>query len=139
MSVKVTWHSSMPKEIRQTVEPLLKKYRFLIPGWCHDLSIGYGDCEGAIAGIEVKPEYRMAKMTIYQAWVRSDADYRDGTIAHELIHIALTPMQHYVETLLECWKDDPIAELNLDQWRRHYEGATDDLARSIQRALKRCA
>jgi hypothetical protein len=139
--VKVTWKKGVPKPVRETVAPILRDFRCIVPDWCRSLAVDYkhdmgrdAPVSGAIASMEADPEYRQAKLEIYSAWHTATDEFRELTIIHELTHIALQPMVAFTDKMIEGAADTVYQDVLVDQWRRTFEGAVEDISRAIQRA-----
>lgn len=134
----IAWGAETPAEVRAAVEPILDRYRHLIPGWCRSLHVTYRDTgseEGNILTTGASPEYRHGWINILPAWLGETGESRERAIVHELIHLPLTPMVQMVEDLLTRLLDEGGAPqfhgFAQEQWRRAFEGAVQDLAYSI--------
>jgi hypothetical protein len=136
MSVKLIWRE-MPKEVRRIVEPLVKKHLHLLPPWCIQLSIKYGetkdDIERAVAYIEVEPQYLQARLTICRLYLEQDDYNRESTIVHELLHVAIAPIQSFMEHLMKIYVAE---ESEVATWRDNFnteviEGVVQSLMHSL--------
>lgn len=132
----IVYHRSLPPDIKAQLRPLVAKYRFIIPAWLRTLTVRYQDnIAGAkyVAEIEVLFEYRQASLMIVPLWREQDAAFQDLTIAHELTHIALAPMDAWCKTLIENVADDVMRPVLESDWERMHEGATEDISLAVAR------
>lgn len=138
MSTSVEWHRSLPPDIKAQVRPWIAKYKFLIPTWLRCLSIRYQDNIGGswVAEIDVQWEYRQARLVIVPIWREQDEAFQELTIAHELTHIALAPMDSWTKTLIESVTDEPLRAVLEKDWERMHEGSTEDISLAIHRRIK---
>ena len=146
MSCEIVWRSSVPKEIKAEVSKLLAKYRFMIPAWLNSLSVHYylnqddpdeNLIATSVALMKVEWEYRQARLTIMPKWMECKDHFKDLTIAHELTHILLGPMDAWAKSLIDnAVKDEGMQAFLVEDWRKLNEGATEDVSNIIAK-LKR--
>ncbi len=130
----------MPPEVRDAFRPILLRYLWLAPSWCHTLSVAYRqlDSEGN-AHVEAEyassSEYRKGWITLYSGWLDSPPPERVATVVHELLHLPIAPMKgehgDVIDTL--CPKDEsPKFHQHLrEQARQRLEGTVQDLTAAI--------
>jgi len=133
--MKIVWRE-VPPEVRNRAEPLLKRWRGLIPGWCERLTVFYKQDEGNIASMNSRPEYRRATLLLHGSFL--DDDDNEDTIIHELAHIAFEPVRDvWLSTLSNALKgQEAITNMAEEEYRRAMEGCMCDLAAGIQRVSK---
>ncbi len=133
--MRIQYRPDVPSEIREAVDPLLRRHASLVPTWCHEVVVFY-DAENGddVANVRVLHPYRFAQVTICPPWLRQTAEDREQAIRHELIHIPLAPMTDFVKDLIERMggEDGRFCEWVQDQWRERFEGAVCDLERAVQ-------
>ncbi len=134
MTPRIVWNADTPAEIFDAAEPLVEKWRHLLPPWCSMVYMMYSleDQNGASAVITACPEYRWVRIALCPPFL-ADED-REATIVHELLEAALSPMRSFAEDLLErvIKPEAPIfhgwAE---NQLTNAAEGVIQDLTRSL--------
>jgi hypothetical protein len=133
-------HYETPDEVEHLVDPLLRRYAWLVPTWVHDLFVHYTgadkDDPEARAGIIGHWEYREARMDIYGGWLALDAGLRRDSIVHELAHAATEPLHQFVMDLLCKLPDDEKARTKR-HWLKLLEGCTQDIAHGIRASEQR--
>lgn len=142
--VTVAWYPEVPADVRKSVEPILERWLWVVPTWCHDVRIKYaGDCEDpddkSVATCEWSLPYRYARITIHGNWMGYTRDVdRESAIVHELVHIALGPMSDQFMALVQ--ELDPPEKLASWAERTHdvsLEGAVVDLTRALMAGAAR--
>lgn len=125
----VVWSPGLPAELRAALEPTLRRWLYLLPTWCHTIHVGLGnDLDSDVAArMEGEIRYRRAALSIGPAFLR--VEDRDTLLAHELVHVALNPLDDFVDELTDRL-DGELAGWACDRWRELLEGATEDLARA---------
>ena len=146
MGCKIEISRSVPPATRAVVAPLVRKYRFMLPGWLNALSVrcwqnqNYDgesdDAAKTVAIMKVDWEYRQAALTIYPAFNDKAPSFQDLTIAHEFGHIINAPMETWGDTFIEnAVADEGLRAFMKDDWRRMCEGAVEDMSAAIVRGL----
>lgn len=96
----ITYRGEIPPEIQAALEPLLEKYKCLIPAWCHRINVSYwssppGGSQYAAADVTVNYDYRSADIRIFPSLTFSLDDRRGEFIAHEMMHVSVNPIADY--------------------------------------------
>jgi hypothetical protein len=123
-----------PDEVIRTLKPLIKKYRWVIPKWCHTVKFVWEpETDDAIMSATVMSEYREAKITVYSFWLSKTARERERNFVHELIHITMSPAMETVMKLLNIFFRDQEAvhEYAFESWRMTCEGVVEDMTTAI--------
>jgi hypothetical protein len=138
MSCKIIYCASLPADIKADAKPLLTKYRFMLPAWLNTLAVIGWQNEGHAdevpyytAEVSVKWEYRQATLLFYPKWRQAKAQYKDATIAHELTHLLLAPLDAWVGNIIDNAIDEDFAEFLREDYRKMCEGATEDISQII--------
>lgn len=139
----ITYRGEIPPEIQAALEPLLERYRCLVPGWCERVNISYWPtppegAETAVADCRSKPDYRNASIRFFPAFFDYNPDQRHLDSVHEFIHISINPLYDYAcHTIQELFKSDALKgqdiakNLILEGLRHHIESATSDLQKIV--------
>lgn len=134
MSVRVEWGKLVPDEVRALAEPMVQRWRHVVPTWCHELTVRWDETPNndadTIATMEARPSYRDATLTIGPLWLRESDAGRDGTIRHELAHLCTQALDDvFVRLLKQIKKEHPAMYADFsEQWHQALEGTTCDIA-----------
>lgn len=128
--VEVVYRDLSPN-IRAMVEPSIDKWLHVIPDWCRTLIIREGaGVEGAVAEMNVSPEYRRATLFVHPLLMAQHDICR--VILHEFMHMYTTPACMVARQYLE---DAKIEGGEAETLRRRIvdmeEGSTEDLVSLI--------
>lgn len=86
--------------IRAGLEPLLRKYDWLLPNWLNYVFVYYTNEESSTAArIIANYEYRNAQLNIASGWVLNDADYQERCVRHEFLHVVAEPLLNGIRDL----------------------------------------
>lgn len=95
----------MPVEVRESVQPLLRQWLFVLPDWVNRLYVSWGDkhesAEGARCQISATPAYRYLQLTVYGSWLNDHPIDRRRSIIHEMSHIPHAPLAIHSKTFVE--------------------------------------
>lgn len=84
-----------PKEVLSIVRPLAREFKWLVPPWCHVITITYDVRAKAIMTCQLDADYRAARLVVGPKFLSLDKADRQQTIIHELIHIFVLPIADY--------------------------------------------
>jgi hypothetical protein len=96
---RVVWGRLVPDEVRASVEPLLVPRLRILPPWCRVLNVHWqaddepderGD--NVSAAMTSRVAYREAVLEINATWLGLNETDRALTIAHELAHCLVAPI-----------------------------------------------
>lgn len=132
----------MPNEVAQALQPLIRQYLWLVPGWCQTLTVRYTVLPGdknphSEAAVWVSDQYRRVEICFYATWLDDNPSRRRETVIHELLHVVqqVTAGEHE-RTLGRLLDDDAApkfkATLN-ENWVRAVEMQNQDLTFAILR------
>ena len=132
----LVWDEKCPPEIRAAVEPLIERWRHIIPTWCHSLWIAYNADTDNCMECEAHPEYRWAKIHVGGSWLRQPGHERESAVVHELVHIPLKVLTDWTKDLVFrlSGDDERLRDWLLSEWQERLEGVTCDLERTMQSA-----
>jgi hypothetical protein len=105
MTTRIDFSADTPPEYSSAVLSIIEHFRWIIPTWCHALSVEYkwSDADGdgrTRADCLAEPQYRQARIRFYASFLEmSDAD-RKNVIVHELLHIVTAPLARATEDAL---------------------------------------
>lgn len=122
----------VPGEIWESLDELLDQYRWLIPTWCHDLYVRYEPECPNVAETSIMYRYRKATIVLGNRWIHEDADYRERTLVHELIHIQLGPMVEWTKLLIDRLAGDDAGRI-IEEFNERHEASTTDLDFAIRK------
>lgn len=126
-------------DLRRAIEPLIKKHAHLVPSWCHVLHCNFsteGAEEGVVASITPMTEYRKAYLYVHAGFLTDDAEEREHSIVHELLHLQVAPLESLVSQLIKSTitPDSTLAEWSWEERRRATESVVEDLRLAFERA-----
>lgn len=129
---EIRWEG-MPPEVRRAAEPTFVRFQWLLPTWCHVLTVGYENSQdlSAVATCDAEPEYRQARITINQAWLEQSASDRRAAIVHELSHLVLAPLAKFAESMVEKLFNEPARSIMDEQFRVAMESTVEDFAAAV--------
>lgn len=134
---KLQFAPSVETEVRSAIEPLLVKWAFLIPAWCHELAIRWDDedTDGALR-IEVHHEYRDADLFVLPNFLTTPEN-RERQVVHELLHLSLAPLTQVAEAMRDALvkKAPGVEEWANEMLRQGEEATTCDLTELALRRL----
>lgn len=119
---------SLPVEIRDAVEPLLRKHAEKIPWWCGRVSVYWNEEHKAAASMSAAYDYRRGELTIGPNFL-SLHQRRELNIVHELMHLYTEPLTHAAETARDALRktNDAAAEVLAEDIRHATEQTVCDL------------
>lgn len=134
---KLQFGPSVATEVRSAIEPLLVRWAFLIPNWCHEIDIRWDDenPDGALR-IEVYYEYRDADLFILPNFLTTPEN-RERQLVHELFHLSLAPLTKVAEAMRDALvkKAPDVEEWANEMLRQGEEATTCDLTELALRRL----
>jgi hypothetical protein len=126
----------VPPEIAAAAVPVIAAHRYLIPGWVHELYVVYDGAAAAepgghpIATMALSPEYRQATLTLCGLWLLRNQRERTDVVRHELLHLALEPMNRLAGRAIDA-APEAVRQVLIEQWRLVLEGAVSDLTEAL--------
>lgn len=115
-------------ELSAVVPPIVERWRWLIPGWLHSLTITTNTIETVNyqAKTAASYPYRWARITVDTNFLSEELDReRNKTIVHEIVHLVLWPINE--NDKLWCGDDKAISAI----WCDGVEGAVQDLSEAL--------
>lgn len=118
---------------RAEIERYVKKWQklLLLDAWDIEIVLegrNKEDSPATLAEIHMRDRYLEATMSVYPyLWTDNSARYREGTIAHELAHIVVNPLEVVTRRLL----DGKI--VNVEQYQDALERVTEHVTRAMMR------
>lgn len=129
--LRVAWDKNMPPEIITVLQPIIDEWLHIVPTWCHFLKISYV-VDDIVAAMATEPMYRRAFLMIGGGWITHGRNGRIHSIVHELLHIVMEPTSGTLDKILkEYVTDDAAREVVEHEWRKNYEGVTEDLTNML--------
>jgi hypothetical protein len=141
MSTKIRYSPDLPVEVLSIIQPLLKKWKWLIPTWCQELWIVWtpeGINGQSFAGAnQARYDYRDATIHFHPDLLDEASGDQEYTIVHELLHTFGTPLVDWVIAQFANLVSETLAPqyhktLMVDLMERH-ESATTDLSNALVR------
>jgi hypothetical protein len=122
---RIRFSPNVASEVRAAIEPHLVKWAFLIPAWCHELTVKWDDDDTSSAlCVKVFYEYRSADLIVLPNFLTSPAA-RERDVVHELLHLSLAPLTIVCEAMRDALvKQAPDVEEWANEMLRHGEEAT---------------
>jgi hypothetical protein len=125
----------MARVDRKTVEaiapPLVRRIRAKLgglPGW--NLEVRYEAVEGAKAQATIRPEYSFA-IVVVDPEAAIDAADLARSIAHELLHVLLAPLEHYFAAVYAMLPTARTREAEYELRRRAVESCVVGLETAL--------
>lgn len=120
---------------RSRFMPIFEQFAWLVPTWCHRLYIDFeAPASGSNACACAHPEYRQATIMLREDFFVSTIENQRRMVCHELLHIALAPLQDKPRTLLNelIEKIDPAVGQTFRRLMTEWmEETTSDLENAI--------
>jgi hypothetical protein len=112
--------------IKEEIEPIIGKWRHILPDWCRTLDIREGNDGNANASFSIMPEYRKATLFVHPSALTTGR--LESIILHEFCHAYTTPVAMVARQYLED-SDIPATEQGLLRRRitDYEEACTEDL------------
>ena len=136
---RIHWTADMPPEVRKAAEPYIRKWVCLVPSWVLDLKMGVTWDETQLyASSWSDQEYRRAGINLCPGWLAEDEDSRENILVHELVHMAVGPLDECAKSVVRHTIGEDNEALYTwanDQISKALEGAVEDLTESIHRHL----
>lgn len=134
MKVDVRFES-MPKEVRAAAKPTFDAFLWLVPTWCHTLTVTFESTAevDTAASCDAQPEYRQAHIALHQGWLTEDDKGRRRYIIHELCHLVVAPLALLTDSIVGKVFTDAGKPILEEQARVALEGVVQDLAYLIER------
>lgn len=131
-TLKIAWDRNMPKEIRNALQPIVEKWAYLLPTWCHFMKVLYNIEAEFISQMTAEPLYRRAFMMVGSGWLVLGHEGRIHSIVHELLHVPWEPVTETLEGILDEYiKCEATRKIIEREWRHRYEAAVEDLANAL--------
>lgn len=133
LETRVGFFGDWPPDLRAIVEPLMRELEWIVPNWCRRIYLKYeieGERKSWDASCSSAYEYRSATVYVHAGFFLSLPEERRGILMHELLHIALKPLQEFAADALERIGgegDGPLRDYLREQHRRAVESVTQDL------------
>ncbi len=140
MGSKFEFDGEWPPEVRAVAEPLLERFAWLVPSWCHTVSVqwegdpGEDDAQSS-ARTQISFAYRSARLQFLPMFLTDSERQREADVIHELLHLSIQPLcQYAMEVVDRCLKEESpkFHETVIEELRVRNEGAVEDLMHAIQ-------
>ena len=131
-TLQIAWDRNIPKEVKNALRPMVDRWSYLVPTWCHLLKFSYNTQEELVMATCAEPKYRRAFTTVGSGWLVHGPQGRVHSLVHELLHIPWEPVTETLDTILsEYVKDEAARNVIEAEWRNRYEAAVEDLANAL--------
>lgn len=130
----VVWEN-VPKEVRQSVEPIITEWIDLVPLWVYDFRIMFEADSKQLAKMGVSHSNRWAHLVVTGNWLMEPRIEQVVAIIHELIHISMEPLWRPCQDVARIIEKDVGSDLAMTMLRNGMECVVEDLARGILRMM----
>lgn len=128
----VKYQNRLPRGLAREVNPLLKRWSWLVPSWCHVMQIVYDDTTEDVASICGRPQYRDALLTIGPPFIGYDDDSeKEATILHEILHLHQAAATDVLNEVLQFVPEGPFRDTFDRRYEYANEGAVCDLVTAL--------
>lgn len=135
----IEYSQSIPDEVLDVLKPLVEKWKYLIPTWCHVCYVNFivdGNDEFVASNTNgtcsTSEKYRSAYIDIYPQFISDDKESREVTILHEILHISLDYIYEYGRKVIDAALDDcGYKDQTMQEYEDRLECVVVDLTRSI--------
>lgn len=140
MTARIAWDVEIPAEVRTAIAPHLATHLHRIPGWVHELRVGYDpNNTEAAAWNRTLPEYRWARINVCGNFLSESLVDRDEIILHEIVHIPVQAIVNAAEQLLKLVEAHTpsagVVDYAREQLRTAMEGTVSDVTRMLTDAI----
>jgi hypothetical protein len=129
---KFLFTGDWPEEILPTIEALSQEFQWLVPLWCHVVTVTWRPDIDAAMDCELEADYRRFRLRVGADFFDDSPDHRRQCFIHELLHGFILPLESYatdsVERLLPDDDDNRLKDVILEEIRERNEQVTEDLA-----------
>ena len=136
-SVRIHYTKEVPDEVRAIFSPLLTRWGFLVPTWCHSIDIHWDDQDdsGALR-VGTHYEYREADIYVLANFLTTPEN-REQQVVHELMHLSLAPLTKVAESLRDALvkKAPDVEEWANEQFRQGEEATVCDLTALVMERI----
>ena len=136
--MKIEFGAEFPVDLKELTEPLVNKWKLLIPSWCEYLGVVYTPKRDAV--LSCGPNYRNRYATLYitGAWFLENPDEREIALIHEFVHILQAPFDDVANRIVQdaFEKDSPASEFAKSMLLDSSEATVEDIANAIFRLFK---
>jgi len=136
--MKIEFGAEFPKDLKEVIEPLVNKWRPLIPSWCEYLGIVYAPKRDSVLSCGTVYRNRYATLYVTGAWFQEDQDEREIALIHEFTHILQSPFDDVANRIVQdAFKEDsPASEFAKSMLLDSSEATVEDIANAIFRIVK---
>lgn len=133
----LTFADNMKPEVQAEIDRYVRPFLWLVPTWCHDLTINVYTSSDDNAAIKtgIHYEYRNASLDFYSVWFICSRREKQLHVIHDLLHVANSVYVDWAEDNIRyfCPKDDDKAmhKRLMEDSRERCESITQDLAKAI--------
>jgi hypothetical protein len=126
---EIVFRPNFPEELREIVEPLIEKHKWMMLGNLRRLDVAFGLTEeDADASMTVMLRYHEGVLSINSGFLKYDDAARDHTIAHELAHVITQGLLDEMWDILEHFIPDEMTGYVRKKVVRQHERLTDLIA-----------
>lgn len=136
---KFQFDDDVPALIRPDLEKYFLPLEPLIPDWCNRVYVSWqgGDSSNGrhVMQNSVNYRYRWARITVHGRWTDQPEDGKRGQVIHELLHIAVDPLYHWIaDRIVDLTKgDDRLNQILSEGAAERVEMVTEDLKQIMLR------
>ncbi len=141
---KFKFDKNIPAEILPSIKKNLLALEYLIPAWCHEVTVNYiadvdyqAVMDGAKADCLIRYQYRKGVMNFYPEYVVDDEAGRMNSCIHEVLHLTLNILYDYGRGEMKNLTRDnnDLRKHILDEFEARLESVVCDLTHILQTRL----
>jgi len=131
--MKVEFRNHVPKEFQLAIEPIIERWKWLLPPWLHLLVVTASSDQEPSLSITVDYEYRWAYLYIHPGWIGGSDEMRERNLVHELMHIHLARIHNMIDDLANRTMEEGSAfrQWAENEWDKCFEATVTDLQHVI--------
>ena len=135
--MKIEFAEEFPQDLKEITEPLINKWKLLIPSWCEYLGIVYLPKRDAVLSCSPNYRNRYATLFVTGAWFQENQDEREIALIHEFVHILQSPFDDVANRIVEdaFEKGSSMSEFVKSMLLDSSEATVEDIANAIFRIV----
>ena len=90
--LRIEYDDGMPPEVRSALDPLIEKWKHIVPAWCQRIWCSWSEDNEQKCQITVREDQRDALLSVHPNWMTLPHE-REVTIIHELCHFYNSPLR----------------------------------------------
>lgn len=137
--MRIHFALDFPEDLQAIVDPLISKWKDLIPPWCQELRICYDPKRDSMMSTTLNYRNRWAVLHITGVWFKEKVEERELALVHEFVHILLEPIDAPIVRIIQDALEEGTTarELAASMHTDGSEAAVEDTAQAILRVTKK--